>query len=512
MEVRCSSQRYPNQEKFVKEKQHFPRRTAAALVGFGLRQLFPQIQLIGGGDTSIGFEYVFSAEEPLPKEALSMLDEWIRGRVRAALPIQIREMVPQSARALLESEGLLNLAGQIPDDAGLIEMVEIDGAYDLSSGPHLDNTSELKAFEILEIAPIDSEIYAIQGVTASNKQELKEWKKRLAAYRERNHIIVGKQMGLWRIEEESLTWLARGLHLRRAIPKLFVDQLPGIASELITPPPVGEEEGAPIAYTSGHLGQALHEMEAGYEPPIRTWEVIPHSSLGEGVEALFTPFEGTTLLWNSLVDRGSVTDELTALLQSIHKTYKILGFHVLPLLSGKQGLLEEALRRAELSFEREEGDAVLNFQARDELGREWTAATLQLYSHEEEELCSITLTVPVERNLALLLERSGGALPRSLIPEVLRFVPLDAQHGPRAEQEKQIWSRLGYPVGVDNRRISPSERYREAQEHRIPLIAIIGDAEVKSGTFSLRDAAGEIETLGREKLLERVNEELNIEN
>jgi hypothetical protein len=50
-------------------------------------------------------------------------------------------------RELLKKEGHLHRADEIGDEA-LVELIQIDSFYDLSTGPHLKNTAELASFKI----------------------------------------------------------------------------------------------------------------------------------------------------------------------------------------------------------------------------------------------------------------------------------------------------------------------------------------------------------------------------
>ncbi|MBQ8899106.1 MAG: threonine--tRNA ligase [Clostridia bacterium] len=94
-----------------------------------------------------------------------------------------------------------------------------------------------------------------------------------------------------------------------------------------------------------------------------------------------------------------------------------------------------------------------------------------------------------ERTLALILEKYAGALPAWIAPEQIRVLPItDRAH----EYAKEVLARLqaeGFRCDIDLRSEKIGYKIREAQMQKLPLMLMIGDKEVESGSVSVRERA-----------------------
>ena len=92
-----------------------------------------------------------------------------------------------------------------------------------------------------------------------------------------------------------------------------------------------------------------------------------------------------------------------------------------------------------------------------------------------------------ERTLALILEKYAGALPAWIAPEQIRVLPItDRSH----EYAKEVLARLqaeGFRADIDLRNEKIGYKIREAQVQKLPLMLMIGDKEVESGSVSVRE-------------------------
>ncbi len=94
-----------------------------------------------------------------------------------------------------------------------------------------------------------------------------------------------------------------------------------------------------------------------------------------------------------------------------------------------------------------------------------------------------------ERTLALLLEKTAGALPGWLAPEQIRVLPVtDRAHG-YAEQVLARLKAAGFRAEADLRNEKIGYKIREAQMQKLPLMLILGDKEIENGTVSVRERA-----------------------
>jgi len=181
------------------------RRTAAEIAAAAATELYPNVELLGGGDTSTGFSYDFYVPHPLDAH---LIEEKMRQIAREKRPIRTLEMIAFSAGELLKKEGHVDRAKELPE--GLVEVIQIGPFHDLSPGPHLKNTAELAAFKI-SIESLPNQRTRIVGWCHHSKKELNQFLKKLHHYTEPRQI--GEQKGLWK----GAIWLAEGLQKRQQL-------------------------------------------------------------------------------------------------------------------------------------------------------------------------------------------------------------------------------------------------------------------------------------------------------
>lgn len=195
------------------------RRTAAEIAAAALYELFPGVELLGGGASEVGFTYEFVFPHPVHEH---IIEEKMRQIVREKREIRTLEMVPFSASELLNDLGLFARAEAI-EEKGLVEVVQMGAFFDLSLGPHLKNTGELAAFKI-SLEPLTENRIRIRGWCAPSKGELKQFLKVLRGYQE--PFDRGESLGFWK----KNIWLALGLKKRESlIGRLKKEWFEGVA-------------------------------------------------------------------------------------------------------------------------------------------------------------------------------------------------------------------------------------------------------------------------------------------
>lgn len=279
------------------------RRTAAEIAAAALIEAFPNIELLGGGETPSGFFYDFHAPFSVH---LSLIEEKMRQIVRDKKPIRTLEMLAFSASEMLESEGQTARAEAIEDE-GLVEVIEIGSFHDLSPGPHLKNTAELAAFKIsLETLP--EQVFRIIGWCHQSKDQLKHFLKKLDQYIEPQQL--GEQMGLWKGD----LWLPAGLRKRQQLIQFFRKQW------------------------------FVHAFEVA--GPYQADRIELHRGTKKGkVAEIWSPSSGETNIQISFFNQPE--EEMISCLQSIAKTLTILGFDHSTVPSGRETdyLVEDGLGR-----------------------------------------------------------------------------------------------------------------------------------------------------------------------
>ncbi len=165
-----------------------------------------------------------------------------------------------------------------------------------------------------------------------------------------------------------------------------------------------------------------------------------------------------------------------------------------------------------------------DFQAKDVLGREWTASTIQVdfiqparlgckYIDEEgKEQTPVVLhravTGSTERFLGLLIEQFAGAFPLWLAPVQVVVLPItDDQHEYCANVAEQLRS-AGFRVELDKRSERLGKKIAESEVQKIPYMLIVGKRDVEAGVVSVRRyGEGDLGAMSMNDLLVRLDTE-----
>ncbi|WP_051716523.1 threonine--tRNA ligase [Streptomyces sp. NRRL F-5727] len=218
-----------------------------------------------------------------------------------------------------------------------------------------------------------------------------------------------------------------------------------------------------------------------------------------------------------------VAEEARAALELIRRAYEALGVAParyrlsLPGPGGKYvdapemwrrstALLTEALDRSGLPYEAAEGEAAfygpkIDVQVRDAAGRESTLSTVQVDFHQPEQfdlryigadgarhrpvMVHRSIVGSVERAVAHLIERHGGAFPAWLAPTQLAILPVSDADVPAAVALADRCTALGLRAEVaPPDRGSLGARVRAAR--LVPYQAVLGARETAEDRLSLR--------------------------
>jgi threonyl-tRNA synthetase len=115
----------------------------------------------------------------------------------------------------------------------------------------------------------------------------------------------------------------------------------------------------------------------------------------------------------------------------------------------------------------------------------------------------------LERFIAILIEHTSGAFPLWLAPEQVRFVPVADRHIEHAERLAARAREAGLRPFVDDSRESVGKKIRAAQLMRAPYTLVIGDRELESGAYVVRDREGnETRDVAFDELVATLTEEV----
>ena len=205
------------------------RHDAAHALAEAAKELYPEVQITIGPVIENGFYYDFSRAEPFTPEDLVRLEERMREIVDRDEPIAREVWDRDEAARFFEAEGehyKAELIRSIPS-AEPITLYRQGEFVDLCRGPHLPSTGKLgKAFKLMSVAGAywrgdhrNEMLQRIYGTAWRDEKELKAYLERLAEAERRDHRRLGREMGLFHLQEEaagSVFWMPKGWTLFRA--------------------------------------------------------------------------------------------------------------------------------------------------------------------------------------------------------------------------------------------------------------------------------------------------------
>jgi threonyl-tRNA synthetase len=174
--------------------------------------------------------------------------------------------------------------------------------------------------------------------------------------------------------------------------------------------------------------------------------------------------------------------------------------------------LRESLEAESLEYTVNEGDGAfygpkIDFCVLDAVKREWQLSTVQLdFSMPERFGLSYVdsdgadrrpvmihraILGSVERFIGILTEHTGGAFPLWLAPRQVRIVTVTDRQNEYALDVAERLRAAGLRAEADVRNEKLGFKIREAQQRKIPIIAVVGDKEVEQATVAPRLRGGE---------------------
>ncbi len=203
------------------------RHSTAHVMAEAVQKLFPGAKFGIGPSIEDGFYYDFELPRALVPEDLAEIEKKMKEVIEGHYTFNREEMTKAKARKLFSEQPYkLELIDELPD---VKVTVYRQGSFvDLCRGPHVNSTSEIKAFKLTTIAgaywrgdekrPMLQRIY---GVAFETEAELEAYLSRLAEAAKRDHRRLGKELDLFSLHEEFgpglVHWHPKGALVRQII-------------------------------------------------------------------------------------------------------------------------------------------------------------------------------------------------------------------------------------------------------------------------------------------------------
>jgi len=205
------------------------RHSTAHLLAQAVKQLFPSAQVSIGPVIDDGFYYDFDYERSFTPEDLVTIEA--RMKELAAQSFKIERSTISRDEAIEYFTGLgekykAEIIESIPSGETL-SLYKQGEFTDLCRGPHVPDTSHLKAFTLTKLAGAywrgDSDnamLQRIYGTAFAHPKELKKHLHNLAEAEKRDHRRLGKQQDLFHLQDEApgmVFWHPKGWSIYLAV-------------------------------------------------------------------------------------------------------------------------------------------------------------------------------------------------------------------------------------------------------------------------------------------------------
>lgn len=259
------------------------RHSCAHVCATAICRLWPEAQLAAGPAVENGFYYDIELDHNISSDEFALIEEEMKKVVKENQPfvrttVTRAEAMDMAQRGELGSVGprsvpskyKVDLLNRIPEDEE-ISIYRNGDFTDLCAGPHVARTGNCKAFKIMSVASAyyqgdasGPRLQRVYGTCFPNRTQLDEHLARLEEARKRDHRKLGREMGLFTIDEMVgqglILWKPKGAIIRRELQDFITEELDRIGYSQVYTPNIGKLD---LYMTSGHWD---HYKESQFPP------------------------------------------------------------------------------------------------------------------------------------------------------------------------------------------------------------------------------------------------------
>lgn len=254
------------------------RHTTAHILAQAVRRLYGNaVQYTIGpaltDDFQYGFYYDFDLPEPISAEDLPKIEAEMKKIVGENIPISRVELSIDQARKRFVELGQDYKVEMIEDlarDEGVssVSLYEQGDFLDMCRGPHLPATGKVKAFKLITTAGAywrgdenNKMLTRIYGIAFFEKKQLAAHLERIKEAKKRDHRILGKQLGLFIINDTVgpglPMWMPKGTIIRMELEGWLRGELLKRGYQAVITPHIGKVD---LYRTSGHYPYYEHGL------------------------------------------------------------------------------------------------------------------------------------------------------------------------------------------------------------------------------------------------------------
>jgi len=244
------------------------RHSAAHLLAAAVLELYPETKLGIGPPIENGFYYDFDRATPFTPEDLEKIEAKMWEIQKRNLPYERvytkkEDGLKKYGDAWMKCELITERAGEVFSEYTL-------GPHfiDFCRGPHVPDTSKIKAFKLLSIAGAywkgdehNKQLQRIYGTAFFTPKDLQDYLHRLEEAKRRDHRRLGKELELFTVSEVVGAglplWLPKGATIRRLLEDYILERERALGYQHVYTPDLAKVD---LYERSGHWAHYQDSM------------------------------------------------------------------------------------------------------------------------------------------------------------------------------------------------------------------------------------------------------------
>src|ERR1700741_4843145 len=239
------------------------RHSTAHVLATAILRIWPEAQFAAGPPVDNGFYYDLELDHRMSPEAFARIEAEMRKVIQENQPF---ERIPVDRKQALDlaKEGALAAIGprRVPSKFKLDIIERIPDGHeitlyrngdftDLCAGPHVAKTGEIGGFKLTNVASAyyqgdesQPQLQRVYGTAFKTEPELNEYFARLEEAKKRDHRKLGRELGLFHIDEQVgaglALWKPKGAVIRRELQNFISEELRKQGDTEGFTPPIGK--------------------------------------------------------------------------------------------------------------------------------------------------------------------------------------------------------------------------------------------------------------------------------
>jgi threonyl-tRNA synthetase len=244
------------------------RHSTAHLLAAAVLELYPETKLGIGPPIENGFYYDFDRPTPFTPDDLEKIEAKMWELQKRHLPYE--RVYTKKEDGLKKYGGAWMKCELIAERAGEIFSEYTLGPYfiDFCRGPHVPDTSRIKAFKLLSIAGAywkgdehNKQLQRIYGTAFFSAKDLQDYLNRLEEAKRRDHRRLGKELELYTVNESVGAglplWLPKGATIRRLLEEYILERERALGYQHVYTPDLAKVD---LYERSGHWAHYKDSM------------------------------------------------------------------------------------------------------------------------------------------------------------------------------------------------------------------------------------------------------------